>query len=401
MSWIISRKTQNRQAGMELNSSGKINIMHLRSGVRGSNVILGAEAVILHIISSIDRSRFQTVVASFKDPYVDSIPLLTEAKNIGIPVELVHQYGRFDIVTSVLRLKRLIKKYNIHILHCHEYKSDIIGYLSVLNSGVHLISTQHLWAGEALRARFYEFMDSLIIHSRVFEKIVAVSEEIKSTLLNNGIKEERISVISNGIDVDSYSNSFPPEDIRFLAGTNADTRVVCCVGRLSPQKGHRYLIEAAPKIIKEMPNVVFLFVGDGPLCAELKSLAGRMGLQEKIIFLGFRKDIASILKVSDLFVLPSLNEGTPMALLEAMASGKAIVSAEVGGVPELITNGENGILVKPMDSEGLEKAILYLLKNPSIATEFGAKAKEFAKKNLSSKAMTRKYENLYDNIVRN
>jgi glycosyltransferase involved in cell wall biosynthesis len=298
--------------------------MHLRSGVRGSNVILGAEGVILQIIKNIDRFRFRSVVASFKDPYVDVIPLIKEAERLEVPTELINPIGRYDIITSAFRLKKLFKKHNTQILHCHEYKSDIIGYIATRNTCVHLISTQHLWAGEVLRARIYEYLDSIIIKSKAFEKIITVSEDIKNTLISRNIKKERIVVIPNGIDVDKYGIDVSEGTVKDKLGINDDRIVICCIGRLSPQKGHFYLLNAAKEVIKAYRNVMFLLVGDGPLKKELENLSSELDIKSNVIFTGYRDDVKDILGISRLFVMPSSSEGTPMALLEAMASGRAV-----------------------------------------------------------------------------
>jgi len=375
-----------------------INIMHLRSGVRGSRVILGAEGVILQIIKNIDKSRFQSVVASFQDPHVEVIPLLKEAEQIGIPAELINPFGRYDIVTSAIWLKKLFKKHNTHILHCHEYKSDIIGYIATRKTDVHLISTQHLWAGEALRAKIYEYLDSIAIKSRAFEKIVTVSKDIKNTLVRRGIKEGRIVVIPNGIDVykyDAFVDEIKVKNSLNIANYNT---VVCCVGRLSPQKGHYFLLNAAKEVIKTNQKVIFLLVGDGPLKKDLEKQSLILGINKKVLFTGYRDDIKDLLRISSLFVMPSLSEGTPMALLEAMASGKAVVATNVGGIPEIIRDGFSGILVKPKDIKGMVESIISLLNDEKMAKDFGKNAKACIKSKYSAEAMTRKYEDLYERV---
>ncbi len=373
--------------------------MHLRSGVRGSRVILGAEGVILQIIKNIDRSRFQPVVVSFRDPYMDNIPLMKEAEHLYIPTELMYLFGRYDIITSAFRLRKLFKKYNTHILHCHEYKSDIIGYIATRNSNVHLISTQHLWAGEALTAKIYEYLDSIIIRSKAFEKIITVSEDIKNTLIKRNIEERRIYVIPNGIDVDKYDVQVDERIIRDKLNIAYDKIIICCIGRLSPQKGHYFLLKAAAEVIKSNQNVIFLLAGDGPLKEDLESLSLGLGVKNNVIFTGYRDDITDILKMSHLFVMPSLSEGTPMALLEAMASGKAVIATNVGGIPEVIKDRFNGILVKPKDIKGLVNSIIELLENEKLVNEYGENAKACIKLKYSAEIMTRKYEDLYKELL--
>lgn len=377
----------------------KINVMHLRSGIRGSSVVLGAEGVILKIVQHLDKTKFQPIVVSFRDPKVEIIPLLKEVEQQNISTEVINLRGRFDIFSSTFQLRKLFKKYDVDILHCHEYKSDFIGLLATRFTDVKLITTQHLWAGEGLRAKLYECFDSLIVRLRSFEEVIAVSEDIKETLLRKKCSPPKIVVIHNGIDVDLFEKKANQEEAKREFNIDLNAKVIGSVGRLSPQKGYSYLLEAAAKVTEALPEAIFVLVGDGPLKEDLIAYAQKLGLRNKIIFAGFRTDIARIMSMFDLFVMSSLIEGTPLALLEAMASAKPIVATNVGGIPSLVKNNYNGILVESRDSDALATQIIKLLQDKNVSTQMGLKARDYVKQNFSVKDMVKGYEDLYAKIM--
>jgi glycosyltransferase involved in cell wall biosynthesis len=185
-------------------------------------------------------------------------------------------------------------------------------------------------------------------------------------------------------------------------------RIIGTVGRLSREKGLSYLIKAAEKIIKEHPEAVFLVVGDGPLRESLEmetregSAAGEAGKEaswRSFIFTGFRSDTPAMFAVMDVFVLPSLTEGLPMALLEAMASEKPIVATKVGAIPQVIENEVSGLLVEPGDAEAIAGAIERLLTNSREAKELGKNAYMRVSEGFSSQKMIREYVSLYTQLL--
>jgi glycosyltransferase involved in cell wall biosynthesis len=165
---------------------------------------------------------------------------------------------------------------------------------------------------------------------------------------------------------------------------------------LHPQKGHQYLITAAAEVVERYPNVRFVFVGDGILRAELERLVDNLKLKDKILFLGFRHDVDELLHTFDIFVLPSLYEGLPNVVLEAMACGKPVIATAVDGSPEAITDGVSGILVPPKDSDALSKAILHLLENKKMRVEMGKKSRKKVTDYFSLEKQMQQFQILYD-----
>ena len=163
-------------------------------------------------------------------------------------------------------------------------------------------------------------------------------------------------------------------------GIKLDSKIVGTVARLRAEKGIKYLIESAPKILEIFPDTIFLIAGDGPLREELQNLASQLGIQDKVLFMGFRQDIPAVLSVIDVFVAPSETEGLGLGILEAMAIGKPIVATSVGGIIEILKDGETGYLVPAKNSQELAKRVIYMLKNEEEARCLGIKAREESRK---------------------
>ena len=374
----------------------KLKIMHLRAGLRGSKVLLGAENVLLFLVRGLNKEEFTLTVVCFTDSQTDKVPLLKVLNEECVVTEAICLRNPYDI-RLVFRLRKLIKKYNIDILHCHEYKSNIIGFFARMFTSTVLLSTAHGWTKATLKLRLYEFIDSIIM--RFFDGIVTVSEDIKRQLIAKKIPETKISVIHNSIDTDKFSSS-SKTSLRQELGISEKDKIVGTVGRLSKEKGHYYFLKAAYLVVKEIPGVKFIIVGDGVLRNKLENLSRDLELGESVHFTGYRDDIASIVREFNIFVSSSEREGLPIAILEAMALSKPIVSFNVGGISEAVTNGKNGILVQPKDFKSLAEGITKLLKNLGLSKRMGrASAEEIASK-FDTIKMVREYEKIYRKTAR-
>jgi len=225
---------------------------------------------------------------------------------------------------------------------------------------------------------------------------VAVSAEVKQAMIRTlGLSEEDIAVICNGVDVDRYRQPVDRDHVRHHLGLDTKARLLITVGTLKTQKGHRYLIEAAARVMRQYPDAHFLFVGDGELRPELQAQTNACGLSDKIHFLGNRRDVSELLAASDFFVLPSLWEGLSMALLEAMAAAKPIVATAVSGTGQVMIHNETGILVPPGDAAALAQAIDELVSNPARARAMGEAAQRRVEAHFSMEKQAAEYQALY------
>jgi len=175
--------------------------------------------------------------------------------------------------------------------------------------------------------------------------------------------------------------------------------VVTVVGSLYPVKGHRYLLEAVPQIVKTCPSTVFLFAGRGDCETALREQARTLGLEARVRFLGLRQDVPTLLELGDVFVQPSLSEGLSIAILEAMAAARPVVTTRVGGNPELVVEGETGLLVEPADAAGLASAVTRILADPAEGRRLGANGLARVRSRFSIETMVAQYEQIYGTLV--
>jgi glycosyltransferase involved in cell wall biosynthesis len=227
--------------------------------------------------------------------------------------------------------------------------------------------------------------------------IVAVSEDVKRSILETmaGIPAAKISVIPNCVEVSRYRRRGDGEELRRKLGCGAREHLMTTVATLKPQKGHRFLLEAAARLVPEFPHLRVLLVGDGELRDELQRFAAREGIQENVHFLGTRADVPEILSASDSFVLPSLWEGLPMALMEAMASGLPVIATDVSGTREVMLSGETGALIPPGDVQALVEAMMSILEDPGSWRAMGAAGRKRVEEQYSVQKQARDYVTLF------
>jgi glycosyltransferase involved in cell wall biosynthesis len=223
--------------------------------------------------------------------------------------------------------------------------------------------------------------------------VVAVSEAIAKTLRRSGIQKSKINVIDNGIDLNIFSDARATLAEKIDKGQRL---VVGTVGRLVEQKGLVYFLEAAREVLQDFPNVIFVIVGEGPDREKLEQLSRELLIHQNVVFTGVCADMPGAYSSMDVFVLASVDEGMPMAILEALASKTPVVATHVGAVPRLIHSETTGLLVAPRDVPALKRAILKLLTDPSLRRQFGDAGSELVKRGHSQVLMARNYLQLYE-----
>ncbi len=390
-------------------------VLHLIS----SGGFFGAERVVVTLAREQIKQGLGAYVGVFKNYNNPHLEVAQNAHKCNLPVEIFDCKGRFDIKT-ILSIRYFLRENKIDIIHSHGYKSNFYGLLSSLNMGIKNVATCHTWYSISLKLKFYERVDKLLL--KRFNKVIAISEELKHNIIECGISKKKILVIDNGIDIGNeeeyqkqgtealgHKGKIEPDGgermakdrrvkIREEFGIRKDEKVVGIIGRLANSKGHIYFLEAAKKILTVFPNTKFLIVGDGPLMKDLKLKVGSLRLENKVIFTGIRRDIPEILDIIDVFVMSSLKEGMPIVLLEAMAARKPIVATRVGAIPEIIKDGYTGLLVEPGDEKKLADLIVGLLKDKEKASFLAQNGYEKVINEFSSKKMAEKYIKIYKSI---
>ncbi|MCI5133455.1 MAG: glycosyltransferase family 1 protein, partial [Candidatus Electrothrix sp. EH2] len=232
---------------------------------------------------------------------------------------------------------------------------------------------------------------------RFFPKIVAVSPEVRQLMRRYLIPAKKMQVIINGIDMQEFRKDAEERNrIRGEFYIAPETPLIGVFGRISPEKGQKYFLAAAAQVLKVFPEAQFILVGDGFQGDEMRQYAVELGISDRVIFAGFRPNIAAFYSALDIFVLPSLLEGTPMALLEAMSTELPVVASNVGGVGRIIRDEENGLLVPPADADELATGIRRLLEDSAWAARLAKNGFYTVESSYSAQKMAEEYMNLYD-----
>jgi glycosyltransferase involved in cell wall biosynthesis len=276
--------------------------------------------------------------------------------------------------------------------------ANIYGTLVGRFSGIPAVVTSRRDTGFSRNWRLRLFEQWLV--NPLVDRVVAVSPTIAdATRRERGLRPERILTIENGVDVSALEASLHLRDeSRRAWGLAPETPAVGVVGHLSPIKGHADFLQAAAQVAAADPRVRFFLVGDGPLRPSLEALAGALGMADRVVFTGARKDAARLLAMLDIFVLPSHAEGMSNALLEAMAMGLPVVATAVGGNPDVVRDGVTGLLVPPRQPRALAGALAELLADPAAATALGAQARCRVRQELTLERMLSRYEQLYRDL---
>ena len=287
------------------------------------------------------------------------------------------------------RLGRIIKREGFDLVHAHVYSSAVAAAIATLGTGTPLVTTEHteaLWQGRTAR----------VISgwaSWRARRIIAVSSVIRDRLVERDqVPPDRITVIPNAVAPRQERD--PGSDPALSPGFGDGPRVGI-VARLQPEKGVANFVKAAARVAGSVPEAGFIVVGDGPLREELPALAGRLGVRDRIHFLGTRSDVGALMALMDVIAVPSLSEGSPLVTLEAMAAGVPVVASNVGGIPDQIRHREEGLLVPPGDAKSLADAILELLRDPARARALGEAARRRATSEFAHETMVARVESVY------
>ncbi|ACV64789.1 glycosyl transferase group 1 [Desulfofarcimen acetoxidans DSM 771] len=357
----------------------------------------GAERHILNLCASLDSRKVAiTVVCLFEEPFARM------AKEIGVNVLVMPMRHKLDIGT-LSRLTEVIKKNRPDLVHTHGVRANLLGRLAAKMAGVNrIVTTVH-----SLLVRDYPDFWSRLANSwterltrGLTDHFIAVSQGLKNALIADGIPENKITVIYNGLDLDRFRPCLPPGTYRHWLGYEEGVPLVAIVARLHSVKGHSFFLQAAAEVLKVIPRVRFLVVGTGPDEAVLKEMTAKLGLQEVVNFTGFITEIPDLMADMDVLVIPSLWEGFGLTAIEAMTVGLPVVATEVGGLPEVVRPGETGILVPSSDVPSLAKGIIWVLQHPKEASQMAENGRQIVSQQFSSKGMARKTELTYQKVMR-
>lgn len=375
-----------------------------------SGGVYGAERVILNLSREMQNTPdVHPVVGCIVNSLQEQSDLYDAAVSQGIEA-LKIPIPNARLPFALPKAARLLRDQKVDLIHSHGYKPSVFGFVIRQLTGIPVITTCHLWFEPnkaPLKTRVMIALEKIFY--RRFPCVIAVSEPIKSILIQHGIQPENIKVIKNGVDLpQAQLSSAEKNNLRAELGLAATTFCILNAGRLARQKSQHTLIEAAA-ILKQSkvlqadsatgPGFHIIIIGEGPLEKELRQLIAQHQLEDCVSLLGFRSDIDRLLAIADVFALPSLDEGMPMALLEAAAAQVAVITTAVGDIPKLITHDSTGLIIPKENPQALADAIQKLAQNPAQRAQLATAAQTAMQAQNSSQAMGQQYHLVYKNLL--
>lgn len=350
----------------------------------------GAERLAVQVAARLDRDRFESILCASRR--TDEPLLLRELDEAGVEVLALGRSSKLDLRSWRPLVRRLRDR--VDVVHAHMFGSNVWG--TVLGRLTHVpvvVAHEHTWSFEGRPVR--RFLDRELV-GRFADAFVAVAAEDRRKMIEvEGVDAETIRLVPNGIPDLAGGDGGA---VRRELGIEPGAPVIGVVCELRAQKALQVLFEAAARLREELPALRVLVAGDGPERERLEAEVRRLGLEQTVLLLGIRRDVPALLDALDVAVLSSDYEGSPLSVLEYMAAGKPIVSTRVGGVPELVEDGRQGMLVEPRDPRAFAEAVARLLRDPAEAKRLGEAARERQRREFSLDAMVRRIEDLYEEL---
>ena len=358
----------------------------------------GAEGLMPSLLENLTRLGVQSQVCVLQSRLGN--PVALELEKRGISVNLV-QVDNLRSFSQIKCLFQYIANTKPDIIHTQLETSDTLGCMIARILKIPSVSTLHTLSvpSQKRTSRFRNFMRRFSL--RFFcNKIIAVSEVTRKHFISLGMKPEKVITLHNGISVERFQHNFAEmRAYRKELGFDDGDFVLVTVAVLREQKGIQNMIRAIPSLLNKFPNVRYAIVGDGDYRNPLEELANLLHVDDKISFLGYRNNIPEVLAASDLFVFPTLNDALPTVLLEAMATGLPIVASRVGGVPEIIVDGQSGLLVQPGEPSLLVDACTRLLDDRDFANALGIAGHEVVVQRFDINRQLKNLKSLYHQLV--
>ncbi len=340
----------------------------------------------LLIAGHLDRRRFEPLAICQPGSV-----LAAKLRDQDIPVFEVPMNGTHQF-TAVFKFKRIFKEHRVDLVDTHGYRDHIISVAAVRLAGTRvLLRTKH--NSSPLKSGVF----SRFVYNNLTDRVIAISDYIRQVLIQSGMHPQNVVTIHSAVDTDRFRPRDKSPEILREFGLNARIPVVGTVARIHQSKGFEHLLQAIAAVVKNGVDCRFVIVGKGR-----EKLAGRLkalDIEKYVITVGYREDVPELLSIFDFFVLPSLREGLGTAILEAMAMGKPVVATQVGGIPEAIKHGGNGLLVPPADASALAAAIKQLLAAPDRLPAMGRQSRMLAERHFNQNAMIAKTESFFRRML--
>jgi len=389
---IILRQRINRkelQIMMETHSKDKIGLAWAALKYEGGGPPLSA------IFTRLDNSKYRKICIYLKQGCEEPNPLEKE----GIKIYYLSKLQSFKIFNfaAVFKMAKILRKEQIKILHCHRHQAAVYGIIAAKLAGIKVVFT-HVHGLNRSKNPRRKFINRLVLPWAA--KILAVSKAVKADILshNRFLHPDKIICLNNSIDFARFAEiSITQQQAKQALGLNQNDFVFGTVGRLAPTKGLEYLLRAFAIVHTQVLNSKLIIAGTGRLKQQLVQLTKELNIEKYVSFLGYRTDIETVMRAMDVFVLASIAEGMPGAVLEAMAAGVPVAATSAGGTAEILENGKYGIMVPPADADALAEGMLKAVKMPQeTKTQIIEAARAKVKAQHDFSVITKQLENIYE-----
>ena len=346
----------------------------------------GAQESYTGLLLRLDRSKYEVRALSLSKGSA-----VQRLQRLGIAVDVL---DCADDEAAVRELTAYLRRNEIDLVHAHMFRAEVIGTRAAVAAGTPVImATVH-----SSRVRSPDDVAELAQLTRHMDRLIVPSASIQTKVRREGRGEARFSVIPNGVDLSRFSGEAAPCTLRNDFAIPGKALLIGVVSRLEPEKGHRFLIEAMPAVVEAAPTAWLAIVGEGSLADKLRAQAAALPApaRDRVVFTGRREDISAVTADLDIAVLPSLREAQGISILEAMARRKPVIASRVGGVPEVITDGVDGLLVRPADPQALAGAVIHLGRDPELRRRLAEAGYRTVVERFSIDSMVRRIEQVYD-----
>ena len=360
----------------------------------------GAEQLMPSILKNLKRAGFNIRICTLQIRAGN--PIASELERLGLPVDLVPILNLRQPF-NLFHILRYLRLHRPQLLHTQLEFADILGTVAAKILGIPSVSTVHtLDAFPEKKSAWGRMKLRWFLLGKYCNCVIAVSEKTRLHYLQSGrLHQDKVITLYNGVDISRFKNT----DASQIAKTKQalrlplDSKVIITVAVLREPKGIQFMIEALPAILEQFPDVHYLIVGDGEYGAALSDLATVLDIKKHITFAGHRTDIPDLLACCDIFVLPTLKDALPTVLIEALAAERPIVASDVGGVPEIIENGVNGLLVAPGDPSQLADACLQLLKDNELISQIVLAGSKTVRQRFNIDSQIEQLSGMYEELT--
>jgi len=372
----------------------KIRVLHLTSTRYG---IGGVEKLLLDMSDKYDTEKFDVSYCNLFCDAGGKGVFPTALRERGLKFFEINGNAWSDVPRMSLGLFKLLTRERFDIVHLHMLQATIVGGLAAKFARTSkVIVTKHYNDEMLKQSSVVKGLDNLF--TKRADRVAAISSHVERDMVNLGIPEAKIKVIYNGTDIMAF-DSRSQQKSSFNVSKDLGPFLIGTVGSLTERKGHRYLFQAMSSIREWNPHAHLIVIGEGPEKERLEKLRVELGLESAITMLGFQENVAPILKQLDVYVHPSVQEPFGIAVLEAMAAGKCVVATAVGGVPEIVVQGETGYLVPAQNSDQLSSAISAAFANWKNTVRMGKNGRNRVLEMFDIDVTVRGYENLYQEVI--